>query len=107
MSGFTVDTKAFDVLNDEKGAISGFVIHVGKINLKIQAVENQEADKRTASVLLVWLSKNAKEISDLLQTIGCKLEGEITVNIMPLSTLKPLSMNKKKHVSLRIRRCGG
>lgn len=84
MSGFTVDTKAFDVLSDEKEA-SGFIVHVGKIDLKIQAAENKEADKRTSTALLVWLAKNANEIADLLKQNGSSYEGKIELNIFPLS----------------------
>ena len=68
-------------LSDDKGAISGFIIHLDpKLNLKIQAFENKEADKRTSTAAFVWLSKNAKEISALLQKNDCKIEGEIEID---------------------------
>ncbi len=84
MSGFTLDTHAFDV-EYEKDAISGFLVHLDKIDLMIRAFENKEADKRTSTALLVWLAKNATEIAELLRQNGSKHEGRIEVNIFPLS----------------------
>ena len=85
MEGCAVDTRAFDVEYEKKGVISGFLVHVGKIDLRIRAAENKEADKRTSTALLVWLAKNAKEIADLLKQYGSKYEGRIDINIFPLS----------------------
>lgn len=87
LEGFFVDTRAFDVEFEENGTISGFIVHVGKIDLRIRAVENKEADKRTSSALLVWLAKNSKEITELLEKYGSKYEGRIDINIFPLSVL--------------------
>lgn len=85
LEGFTVDTHAFDVEYEKEGVISGFLVHVGKIDLRIRAAENKEADKRTSTALLVWLAKNATEIAELLKNYGSKYEGKIDINIFPFS----------------------
>jgi len=85
MEGFSVDSHAFDIEHDDKGMISGFIVHIGKIDLRIRAAENKEADKRTSTALLVWLAKNATEIAELLKNYGSKYEGKIDINIFPLS----------------------
>lgn len=84
MEGFSVDTHAFDVERDKKGMISGFIVHINKIDLRIRAAENKEADKRTSTALLVWLSKNATKIAELLKNYGSKYEGKVDINIFPL-----------------------
>ena len=70
MEGFSVDPRAFDIEYDDKGMISGFIVHIGKIDLRIRASENKEADKRTSTALLVWLAKNSTEIAELLKKYG-------------------------------------
>jgi len=85
MEGFSVDPRAFDIEYDDKGMISGFIVHIGKIDLRIRASENKEADKRTSTALLVWLAKNSTEIAELLKKYGSKYEGKIDINIFPLS----------------------
>ena len=85
MEGFSVDTRAFDIEYDNKGMVSGFLVHIGKIDLRIRAAENKEADKRTSTALLVWLAKNSTEIEELLKQYGSKYEGKIDINIFPLS----------------------
>ena len=81
-----MDTNAFDVLRDKNGAFNGFVVHIGKNDLTMQAIDGKEADIRTLTALLVWLTKNAEEIAELLESHGASKEGKIDLEIFPLST---------------------
>lgn len=85
ISEFKTTLSALEVLSDEKGWTSGFIVHVGKIELKIQAAENKEADEKTATALLVWLARNANKLAGLFKNCGSTYKGEVEINILPLA----------------------
>ena len=58
---FHLDSKVMDAIFDEEGALCSYIIKIGEIIIEIP-VFSIEAEKRTASVLWIWLSKISSEI---------------------------------------------
>ena len=97
MEEFIINSNVFDVEFDEEGSITALIVHIDKIHLKLKVVGNTEADRRTATALLVWLAKNAEEIAILLEKYGSRFEGKIDINIAPLSTMVEAIGDKFPH----------
>jgi len=77
---FHLDSRIMDVIFDEDGSLISYLIKMDDITIEIP-VFNIEAEKRTASVLWIWLSKLYVTIKETFKKYSFKDNSNKNINI--------------------------
>lgn len=63
---FQLDSSVMDATYDDDGGLTAYLVRIGDITIEIPTFD-VEAEKRTASVLWIWLSKLADKILHVIE----------------------------------------